>query len=69
MKMFKKIKLSNKFKFIALATVGILNLSSPYDGKAASGDTGTCCSETGSTCIIGPHRTPNSYYKASGPCN
>jgi hypothetical protein len=37
--------------------------------KAAQPDTGTCCPETGSLCIIGTTSAQNYYYKSEGPCN
>lgn len=32
-------------------------------------DTGTCCQEVGSTCVIGKYAEENAYYKSEGPCS
>jgi hypothetical protein len=34
----------------------------------ACAQSGTCCSEWGSTCIIGSYVRENAYYKAEGSC-
>lgn len=43
-----------------------LNMSTPTANAAA--DSGTCCPEIGSICVIGNLVFHGYYYKSSGPC-
>lgn len=36
--------------------------------RALDNNSGTCCPETGSICIVGGIEKQNYYYKAEGPC-
>lgn len=35
---------------------------------AYGSDSGTCCPEIGSSCVIGNYVRENAYYKSEGPC-
>jgi hypothetical protein len=39
------------------------------EASTAECQAGTCCGETGSTCVIGGFTRWNAYYKASGSCD
>lgn len=63
---------------IGLFSGTVLNLNLSSDNNSDSGltveamdafaDSGTCCPESGSSCVIGAILTTNAYYKASGSC-